>query len=82
MKLGLISGYSPATMSINIDLIKHAENLGYDSVWTAEAYGSDAVSPAAWILAQTEKIKVGTAIIGATLPASLGMMAGSFCELK
>ena len=63
MKLGLLSGYSPATMSIDIDLIKFTESLGFDTVWTAEAYGSDAVTPAAWILAQTEKIKVGTAIM-------------------
>ena len=42
MKLGLISGYSGARMSIPIDAIKHAESLGYESIWTAEAYGSDA----------------------------------------
>ena len=53
MKLGIIAGYSPATMSIPMDMIKEAEQLGFDSVWTAEAWGSDAVSPAAWILAQT-----------------------------
>ena len=58
MKLGIVAGYSPATMSIPIDMIKEAEGLGFSSVWTAEAYGSDAVSPAAWILAQTEKIQV------------------------
>ncbi|MEM9174385.1 MAG: LLM class F420-dependent oxidoreductase [Myxococcota bacterium] len=63
MKLGIIAGYSPAQMSVPMDMIKEAENLGYSSVWTAEAYGSDAVSPAAWILAQTEKINVGTAIM-------------------
>ena len=37
--------------------------MGYDSVWTAEAYGNDAVTAAAWVLAQTTKIKVGTAIM-------------------
>ncbi|MDA0262511.1 MAG: LLM class flavin-dependent oxidoreductase, partial [Proteobacteria bacterium] len=42
-----------------MDIIRHAETLGYSSVWTAEAYGSDAISPAAWILAQTTRIKVG-----------------------
>ncbi len=56
MKLGLIAGYSPAQMSIPMDLILEAERLGFDSVWTAEAWGSDAVSPAAWILARTTKI--------------------------
>ena len=56
MKLGIVAGYSPASMSVPMDLIREAEGLGYSSVWTAEAYGSDAVSPAAWILAQTTKI--------------------------
>ena len=63
MKLGLIAGYSGKRISIPIDTIKHAESLGYDSVWTSEAYGSDAVTPAVWILANTTKIKVGTAIM-------------------
>ncbi|MGB0619141.1 MAG: LLM class F420-dependent oxidoreductase [Myxococcota bacterium] len=63
MKLGIIAGYSPATMSVPMELIKEAEGLGYDSVWTAEAWGSDAATPAAWILALTEKINVGTAIM-------------------
>jgi F420-dependent oxidoreductase-like protein len=63
MKLGIVAGYSPATMSVPMDMIKEAEGLGFSSVWTAEAWGSDAVSPAAWILAQTEKINVGTAIM-------------------
>ena len=63
MKLGLVLGYSGAEMSLPIDLVREAEALGFDSVWTSEAYGSDAVSPAAWLLAQTESIKVGTAII-------------------
>ena len=63
MELGIVAGYSPATMSVPMDLIKEAESLGFSSVWTAEAWGSDAVSPAAWILAQTSKINVGTAIM-------------------
>jgi len=73
MKLGLALGYSGKRLNIPIDHIRHAENLGYDSVWTAEAYGSDAVSPAAWILAQTEKIHVGTAIM--QMPARSPAMA-------
>ena len=51
MKLGLVAGYSPAEMSVPMDVILEAENLGFDSVWTSEAWGSDAVTPAAWILA-------------------------------
>lgn len=77
MKLGLVAGYSPAQMSVPMDLILEAERLGYDSVWTAEAYGSDAVSPASWILSRTEKIKVGTAIMQmpARTPACAAMTA-------
>jgi F420-dependent oxidoreductase-like protein len=63
MKLGLTAGYSGASMSVNLDLILEAERLGFDSVWTAEAYGSDAVSPLAWIGARTSRIKLGTAIM-------------------
>jgi F420-dependent oxidoreductase-like protein len=84
MKLGIISGYSPATMSIPMDQIKLAESLGYTSVWTAEAWGSDAVSPAAWILAQTEKINVGTAIMQmpARTPAATAMTAMTLYALS
>ncbi len=84
MKLGLISGYSGRKMSIPIDAIKHAEALGYESIWTAEAYGSDAVTPAAWILAQTTKMKVGTAIMQmpARTPAMAAMTAMSLAELS
>ena len=63
MKLGILNGLGGKNISIDINRIKAAESMGYDSVWTAEAYGSDAVTPAAWILAHTEKIKVGTAIM-------------------
>ncbi len=84
MKLGMIAGYSGARMSIPMDAIRHAESLGYESVWTAEAYGSDAVTPAAWILAQTEKIKAGTAIMQmpARTPAMAAMTALSLSELS
>jgi len=84
MKLGLISGYSPAKMSIDMDGILEAERLGYDSVWTAEAWGSDAVSPAAWILALTSRIKVGTAIMQmpARTPAATAMTAMTLYSLS
>ena len=84
MKLGLLAGYSGRKMSMPIDPIRHAENLGYESIWTAEAYGSDAVTPAAWILAQTEKIRVGTAIMQmpARSPAMAAMTAMSLAELS
>jgi len=84
MKLGLLVGYSPATLSMPMDLIKQAEGLGFSSVWTAEAWGSDAATPAAWILAQTEKISVGTAIMQmpARTPAMTAMTAMTLYALS
>ena len=84
MKLGILGGGIGARVNINLDAIKHAESLGYDSVWTAEAWGGDAVTPAAWILAQTTKIKVGTAIMQmpARTPAMAAMTAMSLAELS
>ncbi|MEZ5504099.1 MAG: LLM class flavin-dependent oxidoreductase [Halioglobus sp.] len=63
MKLGFLLGYSGKQIHIPMELIRQAESMGFDSVWTAEAYGNDAVSVAAWVLAQTTKIRVGTAIM-------------------
>jgi F420-dependent oxidoreductase-like protein len=84
MRLGLITGYSGRTVKIPIEGIKHAETLGYDSVWTSEAYGSDAVTPAAWILAHTSKIRVGTAIMQmpARTPAMAAMTAVTLAQLS
>jgi F420-dependent oxidoreductase-like protein len=84
MKLGIVAGYSPATMSVPMDLILEAEKLGFDSVWTAEAWGSDAVSPAAWILARTSRINVGTAIMQmpARTPAATAMTAMTLYSLS
>ena len=67
-----------------MDLIGEAERLGYDSVWTSEAYGSDAISPAAWILAQTSSIKVGTAIIqmASRTPTMAAMTANTLQSLS
>jgi F420-dependent oxidoreductase-like protein len=56
-------GYSGAQVSLDMSMIQEAERLGFHSVWTAEAWGSDAVSPLAWIGAQTSNIKLGTAIM-------------------
>jgi F420-dependent oxidoreductase-like protein len=77
MKLGLMLGYSGATVSFPIELVKRAEKLGYDSVWTAEAYGSDAMTPLAWIAAQTSRIRLGTAIaqLAGRAPAMCAMQA-------
>src|SRR6266705_2734789 len=63
MRLGYMVGYSGSHVSVDMTLVREAERLGFDSVWTAEAYGSDAVSPLAWIAAQTTKIRLGTGIM-------------------
>ena len=62
MKLGLGVGYSGQHIRIPIEKIQLAEALGYDSVWSAEVYGSDAWSPLAYIAAKTSHIRLGTAI--------------------
>ena len=84
MKLGFLLGYSGKQIHIPIDLIKQAESMGFDSVWTAEAYGNDAVTSASWVLAQTEKIRVGTAIMQmpARSPAMCAMTAMSLHQLS
>src|SRR5690242_1891510 len=84
MKLGLVLGYWTAGPEDHIDLVLEAERLGYDSVWTAEAYGSDAVSPLCWIGARTSRIKLGTAVmqISARTPASVAMTAMTIDHLS
>lgn len=63
MKLGFVAGYGLAWASLPMEEILEAESLGFDSVWTSEAYGMDAVSTASWVLARTTRIRVGTAIM-------------------
>jgi len=56
-------GYAAGRMKLPVELVCEADNLGVHAVWTSEAYGSDAVSPLAWLGALTNKIKLGTAIM-------------------
>ena len=63
MKLGLSLGYSGGQLKLPVEKVQLAERLGYDSVWTAEAYGSDALSPLAYLAAKTERIRLGTGVI-------------------
>ena len=65
MRLGLHIGYWGLGLDAaeQLELVREAERLGYDSVWTAEAYGSDAVTILAWLAAQTERIRLGSAIL-------------------
>ena len=83
MKLGLHLGYSGAELRVPVALVQRAEALGYDSVWTAEAYGSDAVTPLAYLAGKTERIKLGTAVmqIAARTPANAAMSAATIDAL-
>ncbi|MEO2167401.1 MAG: LLM class F420-dependent oxidoreductase [bacterium] len=84
MKLGLMIGYWMFGPEDPAPLAVEAERLGYDSVWTAEAYGSDCVTPLAWIAAQTKTIKLGTSImqISARTPACAAMTAMTLDHLS
>ena len=73
MRLGLVHGGGGAQFSVDMEMVLEAERLGYHSVWTSESYGSDAITPAAWILARTTRIQVGTGII--QMPAGAPAMA-------
>jgi F420-dependent oxidoreductase-like protein len=84
MKLGLMLGYSGPIPTIPIDLVHEAERIGYDSVWTAEAYGSDVFSPLCWVGAQTTRIKLGTGVmqLSARTPACVAMTAATIDHLS
>jgi F420-dependent oxidoreductase-like protein len=78
LKLGLQLGYWGAQPPENlIDTAQEAERLGYDAIFTAEAWGSDAFTPLAWIGAHTSKIRLGTAIVqlSARTPTATAMAA-------
>jgi F420-dependent oxidoreductase-like protein len=84
MRLGLQLGYWMPDPWDPTDLVLEAERLGYDSAWTAEAYGSDCVSTLAWIGARTTKIKLGTSIMqmSARTPACTAMTAVTLDHLS
>ena len=76
MKLGITLRVHPES-GIDMRTVWEVERLGYDAVWCGEAYGTDAVTPVAWVLAQTKKIKAGTSIMQmpARTPACAAMTA-------
>ncbi len=81
LNLGYWSGGPPPGAQ---ESVREADRLGFDSVWTAEAYGSDALTPLAWWGASTEQIKLGTAIaqISARTPAATAMAAMTLDHLS
>ncbi len=84
MKLGLAIGYSGAELRLPMERILLAERLGYDSLWTAEAYGSDAITPLAYIAALTKRIRLGTGImqLAGRTPAMAAMQAATVDALS
>ena len=62
MKLGMTLAMRGAVPKLDMNDVLEAERLGFDQVWTGESYSTDAVTPIAWVLAQTTKIRAGTGI--------------------
>jgi F420-dependent oxidoreductase-like protein len=77
MKLAITLKVSAREGGIDMGLVWEAERLGYDAAWAGEAYGTDAVTPVAWVLARTSRIKAGTGIMQmpARTPACAAMTA-------
>jgi len=85
MRLGLAVGYWGAAPTPGfVQLAQEAERLGYDSVWTAEAWGSDAFTPLTWIAAHTSRIRLGTAVaqMAARTPTATAMHAMTLDHLS
>jgi F420-dependent oxidoreductase-like protein len=86
MKLGINVGYWGMGIGPDeqLEVVQEAERLGYDSVWSAEAYGSDAATVLAWLAAGTTTIKLGSAIfqIPARSPAMTAMTAATIDQLS
>jgi F420-dependent oxidoreductase-like protein len=86
MRLGLHVGYwgLGLTSQQQLELVREAESIGYDSVWAAEAYGSDTATVLAWLASQTERIRIGSAIfqIPGRTPAMTAMTAATLDNIS
>ncbi|MEI8262485.1 MAG: LLM class F420-dependent oxidoreductase [Actinobacteria bacterium] len=85
MKLGLQLGYWSAGPPPNAtELVAEAERLAFDSIWTAESYGSDALTPLAWWGAATNNVRLGTSLcqLSARSPAAMAMAAMTLDHLS
>ena len=84
LKLGLMLGYWGAQPDDATEVVQAAEDVGFDSVWTAEAYGSDVITPLAWYGARTTRIKLGTGLmqLSARTPAGAAMTAATLDALS
>lgn len=79
MKLGIALDWAGSRVQVDVGRVQLAERLGFDSVWSAEAYGSDAITPLAFLAGQTRRIRLGTGImqVAARTPASAAMTAAT-----
>src|ERR671922_2825076 len=86
MRLGLSIGYWGLGLSSEqqLELVREAESAGFHSVWAAEAYGSDTATVLAWLAANTERIRLGSAIfqMPARSPAMTAMTAATLDQLS
>jgi F420-dependent oxidoreductase-like protein len=84
MRLGIMLGYATGRTALPLELVWEADRLGVYAVWAAEAYGSDAVTPLAWLGALTEQIRLGTAVmqIPGRTPANAAMTAMTLHQLS
>jgi len=86
MRLGLHVGYwgLGLTAEQQLDIVREAESAGFDSVWAAEAYGSDTATVLAWLAANTERIRIGSAIfqMPARTPAMTAMTAATLDNIS
>ncbi|MDQ1696792.1 MAG: hypothetical protein QOJ03_2145 [Frankiaceae bacterium] len=84
LKTGLMLGYWGANPDDATETVLAAEDCGFDSVWTAEAYGSDAFTPLTWYAARTTRIKLGTGLVqlSARTPAATAMTAATLDALS
>jgi F420-dependent oxidoreductase-like protein len=79
MRLGLHLGFLALPAPLHLRLAQEADSLGYDSLWTAEAWGTESMTALAWLAARTERIRVGTAVMQmpARTPANAAMAAAT-----
>src|SRR4051812_49550406 len=86
LKLGLSTGLlrGPALLADGLAWVQEAERLGFDSVWSSETYGSDALTPLAWWGSQTERVRLGTTIVqmSARRPTATAMAAMTMDHLS
>ncbi|KPK10552.1 MAG: hypothetical protein AMJ56_07760 [Anaerolineae bacterium SG8_19] len=84
MRLGIMLGYAAGKINLPLELVQEADRLGVYAVWTSEAYGSDAISPLAWLGALTNRVKLGTAImqIPGRTPANAAMTAMTLQQIS